>query len=102
MTRCEELREKLVKITRQRDRLSGLVDAAESSSPDSECSRAEIAHRKRVKQAQDEVFGSREELRELLETATKALEWYADQPNGERAKIAIDFVAVGLLPRDRR
>ena len=86
------LRAKLAKVTRQRDRLQGYVYAAESSAPDSGFSRAEVAHRKRVKRAQDAAFGSREEMRELLDAAVEALKWYADQPNGERAKIALKFI----------
>jgi len=88
----EVLRTKLASVTRSRDRLQGYVWAAESSLPDSQFSRAEVAHRKRVKRAQDAVFGSREEMRELLSAAVEALRWYADQPEGERAKITLKFI----------
>lgn len=84
--------DKLERVTRQRDRLQGYVWAAESSLPDSQFTRAEVDFRKRVKRAQDKVFGSREEMRELLDAAVKALRWYAEQPHGERAKIALKFV----------
>jgi len=80
------------RLKRARDRLAGLVDAVESTEPDSYFTRAQVAFRRRVRLAQDAVLGSRESLREKLAAAADALEWYASQPNGERAKAVLGFI----------
>ena len=86
------LRAELTQVTRERDYLNGLCRAAESVSPDSWLSRHQVAHRNRVRKAVNAVFGSRKEVVELLNIATDALEWYAGQPGGERAKVVFEFV----------
>jgi hypothetical protein len=68
-----ELRARLTKVMRQRDRMSRMVDAT-----------------RRL----NSLMGSREELHELLDAATDALEWYAASQDGERAKAVLDFVKV--------
>ena len=79
-------------MKRERNRLAGLVDAVESSEPDSHFTREQVAFRRRVRIAQDETLGSRESLREKLKAAVDALEWYANQPDGTQARAVLDFI----------
>lgn len=82
----------LDRLKRERDRLAGLVDAVESDEPDFHFTRAQVAFRRRVRIAQDNVLGSRESLREKLVAAADALKWYASQPNGAQAQAVLDFI----------
>ena len=80
------------RLKRERNRLAGLVDAVESTEPDSYFTKAQVAFRRRVRLAQDEMFGSRQLLREKLTAAVDALKWYGSQPQGEQARAVLDFV----------
>jgi hypothetical protein len=73
-------------------RLLGIIRAAESSEPDSFFNEEENEHRRTVRSVQDEVFGSREELRELLDAARTALQHYAAGSDPETAKQALAFI----------
>lgn len=73
-------------------RLLGIVRAVESPEPDSYFNEEENEHRRTVRSVQDQVFGSREELRELLDAAKDALRHYALGSDSERAKQALAFI----------
>jgi hypothetical protein len=81
-----------LRLKRERNRLRALVAAALSTEPDSVMTKEQIAFRVQIKVTQDAVFGSREDLREWLDTAVGALKFYAVGPDGHRARVALEFI----------
>jgi len=73
-------------------RLQGIVAAVTSAKPDSYFDEEQNEHRADAKAAQDRAFGSREELRELLEAARDALRHYAAGSEPLRARHVLAFI----------
>jgi len=80
------------KLLDELDRLQRLIHAVESSDPDSCFTKEENEHRQASRIVQDQVFGSRDELRELLDAARDALRHYAAGADPEPARAVLTFI----------